>query len=98
MGSLVRGKPGVSPTYSWGSVASSSIGIIINISGSDCTVNFPEDSTWRGVVAEMEAIEASQATWEWEDGNKGSGDWKPCAPQSPFRAHLTYFLWRRVWS
>ena len=33
-----------------------------------------------------------QAAWEWEDGRKGSGDWRPCTPASPQSASPQFAL------
>lgn len=56
-GSSVRVKPGVTPSHGWGSVTASSVGIVVSIASSGrCVINFPEQSEWSGVLAELEAV------------------------------------------
>ena len=59
-GDRVRVKPSVSePHYKWGSVKRSSVGTITSIDGDDCRVKFPENSSWKGKVSEMERVDGS---------------------------------------
>ena len=48
-------KDGVTPRHGWGS-ARGAIGVVRSISGSSCTVNFPDQSGWSGVTEEMEVV------------------------------------------
>ena len=56
VGERVRVKRSVSkPSYEWGSVSHSSVGTITSVgSNGDCAVCFPEHSSWRGKLSEME--------------------------------------------
>ena len=68
IGDTVRVKASVSkPSHGWGSVKHGHVGQIARISGSGCTVNFPGNSSWSGVLSEMERAGASG------DGGGGGG-------------------------
>ncbi|KAK7864133.1 hypothetical protein R5R35_007650 [Gryllus longicercus] len=59
VGDRVRVKPSVrNPKYKWGSVTHGSVGVVTGISsnGRDLTVDFPQQNSWTGVVAEMEVV------------------------------------------
>ncbi|CAG5129601.1 unnamed protein product, partial [Candidula unifasciata] len=59
VGDKVRVKPSViKPTYKWGSVSHSSVGIVTAIlpNGRDATVDFPQQPHWTGVISEMELV------------------------------------------
>ena len=55
-------KPGTTPSTGWGIVKAGSIGTVKEITdgGKKCKIDFPEQSGWVGVIAELEiAIEVS---------------------------------------
>ena len=58
VGDRVCVKPSLtSPRYGWGNVEPSSIGVLSQIDddgSGDCTVCFPEHSSWRGILSELE--------------------------------------------
>lgn len=59
VGAKVRVKKSVtSPKYAFGSVTHASVGIVESIdSDGDCRIKFPEHSSWKGRVSEMEVVE-----------------------------------------
>lgn len=69
VGSRVRVRRSVeSPAFGFGSVTHDSVGTIVSITGPNCTVNFPEHSSWSGVVAEMELVDGGAAAVAGESG------------------------------
>jgi E3 ubiquitin-protein ligase HERC2 len=46
------------PRYKWGQVTHNSIGTVVSISrnGKDLVVNFPEQTSWTGLITEMELV------------------------------------------
>jgi hypothetical protein len=55
VGDSVRVKPGVKPSRGWGQ-AEGATGTVRSISGSDCTIDFPRQKGWAGVLSEMEKV------------------------------------------
>lgn len=59
VGDKVRVKPSVAvPKYKWGSVNHQSVGVVTEIvnNGKDVSVDFPQQSSWTGCVAEMDRV------------------------------------------
>lgn len=59
VGDRVRVKPSVTtPKYKWGAVHHNSIGVVTSLvpNGRDVTVDFPQQSNWAGLIAEMELV------------------------------------------
>ncbi|XP_053470540.1 E3 ubiquitin/ISG15 ligase TRIM25-like isoform X1 [Ictalurus furcatus] len=57
VGDRVRVKPSVTnPKLSWGRVTHQSVGVVKHLGGEDMTVDFPEHSSWIGVISEMELV------------------------------------------
>ena len=62
VGDKVRVKASVTePRYEWGSVKASSVGTVVAVDcdcgAGCCTIDFPEQSGWRGVLSEMELVQ-----------------------------------------
>ena len=60
----MRVKPGTTPSTGWGNVKASSVGTVKEITdgGEKCKIDFPEQSGWVGVIAELEiAVSATCA-------------------------------------
>lgn len=59
-GKRVRVRGGITPTYQWGSVTSSSVGTVLSCShdGKVVIVKFPEDSKWYCTLADLETIDS----------------------------------------
>ena len=59
----MRVKPGTTPSTGWGSVKASSVGTVKEITdgGEKCKIDFPEQSGWVGVIAELEITVSMQA-------------------------------------
>lgn len=54
-------KPDIrTPKYKWGSITPGSIGLVAQFcsNGTDVKINFPEQTNWTGVIAEMELVPA----------------------------------------
>ncbi len=67
-GAQVRVREGVTPKYGWGSATRTSIGTVISsqYDGRCVVVDFPEDSTWKGTLADLESLEAFEPQDETE--------------------------------
>lgn len=62
VGDRVRVKASVTtPKYKWGSVNHGSVGTVVSISpnGKDVKVDFPQQTNWTGLIAEMEVVPAT---------------------------------------
>jgi len=66
IGSHVSVRPGVTPKHNWGSVKPNSVGVVksLNSDGVGCTVDFPEQSGWNGVLSEMMLASTSKKNEE----------------------------------
>ena len=56
VGSKVKVMAGTTPSTGWGSVKASSVGTVKEMTdeGRTCKIDFPEQSGWVGVIAELE--------------------------------------------
>ena len=59
VGSRVKLKAGVQPTYGWGAMDQDECGIVESIDGENVMINFAEHQGWEGLIHEMELDE----TW-----------------------------------
>lgn len=52
-------RPGLSSVrFGWGSVTAASVGVVSSINGERCEIDFPAQSSWSGVVEEMQLVGA----------------------------------------
>lgn len=73
VGDRVRVKSSVTtPKYKWGSVNHGSVGTVVSISpnGKDVKVDFPQQTNWTGLIAEMEVVPATHPRIRWEAWNR----------------------------
>eukprot|EP01013_Petalomonas_cantuscygni_P005253 TRINITY_DN157_c0_g1_i3.p1 TRINITY_DN157_c0_g1~~TRINITY_DN157_c0_g1_i3.p1 ORF type:complete len:1165 (-),score=190.89 TRINITY_DN157_c0_g1_i3:1625-5119(-) len=63
VGARVRVKLDVgTPRFEWGATKKGDVGTVTAVSDGVVTVNFPAQNGWRGVVSEMEVVEAGQGS------------------------------------
>lgn len=62
IGSTVKVKSGTTPSTGWGNVKAGSVGTVKEITGGGkkCRIDFPEQSNWVGVIAELEIMVSMQ--------------------------------------
>ena len=65
VGSRVRVRPGVSPSTGWGGVKPESVGTVtaLQSDGVHCVVDFPEHSSWNGVISEMMLMQTEHGSF-----------------------------------
>lgn len=57
VGDLVRVKCDIlNPKCGWGMVTPGDVGTVISVEGKRCTVKFPKDGSWRGLLKELEPV------------------------------------------
>lgn len=58
-------KAGVTPSTGWGSVKAGSVGTVTALTDANtrCKVDYPEQTGWVGVIAELELAPAGVSSW-----------------------------------